>query len=73
VVSNPWASTPRQQRPLPIMEGAFCAPMPTDTPIVLDGDTPRSVTRLPVDRLAHQIGVPVVSRVLLDHVHQDPP
>jgi hypothetical protein len=37
------------------------------------GDTPRSVTRLPVDRLAHQIGVPVVSRVLLDHVHQDPP
>jgi hypothetical protein len=35
--------------------------------------TPRSVTRLPVDRLADQIGVPVVSRVLLDHVHQDPP
>jgi hypothetical protein len=35
--------------------------------------SPRSVARLPVDRLADQIGVSQVSRVLLDHVHQDPP
>ncbi len=36
------------------------------------GDTPRSVSRLPVDGFADQVGVPVVSRVLLDYVHQDP-
>src|SRR3954468_16528607 len=34
---------------------------------------PRSVPRRTVDRLAQQVGVPVVSRVLLDHVQVHPP
>src|SRR5687768_10064095 len=34
---------------------------------------PRSLADGAVDRLAQEVGVPVVARVLLDHVGQDPP
>jgi hypothetical protein len=64
-----------RRRSVRLSAGVWGYPALRATPSWVTLETPigRSVTRLPVDRLAHQIGVPVVSRVLLDHVHQDPP